>query len=218
MELNKEQIELIDKRLKSGGIKYWDLRLEMIDHIATDLEENAISNDFKKELNNSLKRIGYYNNLYNLNTQGWQNVNKYYRKKYVGNIKNYLKNPLVLFLTVLSVITNYLLFKYLSIKSFKLLNFSGYIIVSIPFFILIIKLFLKKYGKSVHLDYGIFYFGFALIMINLPLQFSGYFDVFYQRILLILLFPLFTLATFSGYQLFRESIQKVEKIRKELSL
>lgn len=48
MELNKEQIELIDKRLKSGGIKYWDLRLEMIDHIATDLEENAISNDFKK--------------------------------------------------------------------------------------------------------------------------------------------------------------------------
>ena len=218
MELNKEQIELIDKRLKSGGIKYWDLRLEMIDHIATDLEENAISNDFKRELNNSLKRIGYYNNLYNLNTQGWQNVNKYYRKKYVENIKNYLKSPAIILLVILGVIINYFLFDYLSLKTFKLINFSSYIIVSIPFFILTIKLWFKKYGKSIHLDYGIFYFGFALIMINLPLQISGYLDVFYQKIFLILLLPLFTLATFSGYQLFKESIQKVERIKKELSL
>ncbi|WP_334056301.1 hypothetical protein [Polaribacter sp. P097] len=218
MELNKEQIELIDKRLKSRGIKYWDLRLEMIDHIATDLEENAISNDFKKELNNSLKRIGYYNNLYNLNTQGWQNVNKYYRKKYVENIKNYLKSPAIILLVTLGVIINYFLIDYLPLKTFKLINFSSYIIVSIPFFILTIKLWLKKYGKSIHLDYGIFYFGFALIMINLPLQISGYLDVFYQKFFLILLLPLFTLATFSGYQLFKESIQKVERIKKELSL
>lgn len=218
MELNKEQIELIDKRLKSGGIKYWDLRLEMIDHIATDLEENAISNDFKRELNNSLKRIGYYNNLYNLNTQGWQNVNKYYRKKYIENIKNYFKSPAIILLVILGVIINYFLFDYLPLKTFKLINLSSYIIVSIPFFILTIKLWFKKYGKSIHLDYGIFYFGFALIMINLPLQISGYLDVFYQKIFLILLLPLFTLATFSGYQLFKESIQKVERIKKELSL
>lgn len=218
MELNKEQIVLINKRLKSGGIKYWDLRLEMIDHIATDLEENAISNDFKRELNNSLKRIGYYNNLYNLNTQGWQNVNKYYRKKYIENIKNYFKSPAIILLVILGVIINYFLFDYLPLKTFKLINLSSYIIVSIPFFILTIKLWFKKYGKSIHLDYGIFYFGFALIMINLPLQISGYLDVFYQKIFLILLLPLFTLATFSGYQLFKESIQKVERIKKELSL
>jgi len=218
MELNKEQIEVIDKRLKSGGIKYWDLRLEMIDHIATDLEENAISNDFKNELNNSLKRIGYYNNLYNLNTQGWQNVNKYYRKKYIENINNYLKSPAIILLVILGVIINYFLFDYLPLKTFKLINLSSYIFVSIPFFILTIKLWFKKYGKSIHLDYGIFYFGFALIMINLPLQISGYLDVFYQKIFLILLLPLFTLATFSGYQLFKESIQKVERIKKKLSL
>ena len=190
----------------------------MIDHIATDLEENAISNDFKRELNNSLKRIGYYNNLYNLNTQGWQNVNKYYRKKYIENIKNYFKSPAIILLVILGVIINYFLFDYLPLKTFKLINLSSYIIVSIPFFILTIKLWFKKYGKSIHLDYGIFYFGFALIMINLPLQISGYLDVFYQKIFLILLLPLFTLATFSGYQLFKESIQKVERIKKELSL
>ena len=218
MELTKEQIMEIDKRLKSGGIKYWDLRLEMIDHIATDLEQNAKNDDFTKELNNSLKRIGYFYNLSALNTNGWQNVNKYYRKKYFENIKNYLKNPLTLLLILLNVVINYSLFDYLPFKTFKLLHLSWFLIVSIPFFILTTKLWFKKYGRFVHLDYGIFYFGFALIMVNLPLQFSSYFDVFSQKIFLILLFPLFTLATFSGYQLFRESIQKAEKLRKELSL
>ena len=218
MELTKEQLQQIDERLKSGGIKYWDLRLEMIDHIATDLEQNAKGDDFKLELNNSLKRIGYFYKLSALNTNGWQNVNKYYRKKYHDNIKHYLKSPLVLLLVALSVVLNYFLFDYLPLKTFKLVNFSAYIVVSIPFFILTTKLWFKKYGKSVHLDYGIFYFGFALIMVSLPLQFSGYFDVFYQKLLLILVFPLFTLASYSGYQLFKESIQKVEKIKKELCL
>jgi hypothetical protein len=218
MELTKEQIIQIDKRLKSGGVKYWDLRLEVIDHIATDLEENAKSGDFKTELNNSLKRIGYYNNLFNVNTKGWQNVNKYYRKKYFQNIKRYLKNPNILLLVILGVIVNYVLYDFLSFKDFRLVNFSCYILVSIPIFVLTIKLWFKKHGRSVHLDYGIFYFGFALIMINLPLQFSSLLDDFYQKILLVILLPIFILATFSGYQLFRESIQKVERIKKELSL
>lgn len=218
MELSKEQIQQIDNRLKSGGIKYWDLRLEMIDHIATDLEQNAKGNDFIKELNNSLKRVGYFYNLSAVNINGWQNVNKYYRKKYVENIKTYLKNPFILFLSILSIIINYFLFDYLSIKTYMLLNFSAYIIFSIPFFVLTTKLWLKKYGKSIHLDYGIFYFGFALIMINLPIQFAGYFEAFYQRIFLILLLPVFILASISGYQLFKESIQKVERIKKELNL
>ncbi|MFY9243794.1 MAG: hypothetical protein WAO74_12290 [Polaribacter sp.] len=218
MELTKNQIQQIDNRLKSGGIKYWDLRLEMIDHIATDLEQNSKRDDFNKELNNSLKRIGYFYKLSATNTQGWQNVNKFYRKKYLDNIKTYLKSPLILLLIALSIVINYFLFDYLPIKTFKLINFSGYIIVSIPFFILTTKLWFKKYGKSVHLDYGIFYFGFALIMLNLPLLISDYLDVFYQKIFLILLLPFFTLATFSGYQLFKESIEKIERIRKELNL
>ena len=218
MELTKDQIQYIDERLKSGGIKYWDLRLEMIDHIATDLEQNTKGDDFKLELNNSLKRIDYFYKLSALNTNGWQNVNKYYRNKYFENIRHYLKDPLVLLLVALSVILNYFLFDYLPLKTFKLINFSGYIVVSIPFFILTFKLLLKKYGRSVHLDYGTFYFGFALIMLNLPIQFSGYLDVFYQKVLLILVFPIFTLATYSGYQLFKESIQRVERIKKELSL
>ena len=76
MELTKSQIQQIDNRLKSGGIKYWDLRLEIIDHIATDLEQNSKSNDFNKELNNSLKRIGYLNNE-NLQMGAFQEPEKY---------------------------------------------------------------------------------------------------------------------------------------------
>jgi len=55
-------------------------------------------------------------------------------------------------------------------------------------------------------------------MINLPIQFAGYFEAIYQKIFLILLLPIFILASISGYQIFNESIQKVERIKKELNL
>lgn len=39
MELKQQQIQFIDNHLKKMGIKYWDVRVEMIDHIVTDIEE-----------------------------------------------------------------------------------------------------------------------------------------------------------------------------------
>ena len=50
MELTTAQIQLIDERLKRRGIKYWDLRIEMIDHVVSDVEKNAKIDDFKIEL------------------------------------------------------------------------------------------------------------------------------------------------------------------------
>jgi hypothetical protein len=47
MKLTKEQIQYIDNRLKKEGIKYWDIRIEMIDHVVSDLEKNAKTSDFK---------------------------------------------------------------------------------------------------------------------------------------------------------------------------
>lgn len=40
MKLTKEQIGFIDNYLKNSGINYIDIRYEMVDHIATDLEIN----------------------------------------------------------------------------------------------------------------------------------------------------------------------------------
>ncbi|MBJ2173488.1 hypothetical protein JBL43_04525 [Aureibaculum sp. A20] len=38
MELTKQQIAFIDNYLKDKGVKYWDIKLELIDHIVSDVE------------------------------------------------------------------------------------------------------------------------------------------------------------------------------------
>ena len=38
MELTKEQIKKIDLFLEGIGIEYLDIRFEMVDHIATEIE------------------------------------------------------------------------------------------------------------------------------------------------------------------------------------
>lgn len=40
MKLNKEEILFIENYLIEQGVKYWDVRIELIDHLATKLEEN----------------------------------------------------------------------------------------------------------------------------------------------------------------------------------
>lgn len=218
MELTKEQLQKIDNRLKMGGIKYWDLRLEMIDHIASDLEKNADTNDFKTELNNSFKRIGWQGNLKYLNTEGWQNVNKKYRKEYKDQIWCNLKQHLTWLLFLLFAIANYFLAEQFSYNTFKKINFSCYLITLIPVLIFSVKLGFKKYGKSVHLDYGIFYFSFATLMVSLPIQFLNYFDSEYQKLWLSIILFLFMLTTYSGYHVFKISLQRVEKMKREMAL
>ena len=39
MKLTKEQIQYIDDYLRQSGVVYWDVRLELLDHIATGIEE-----------------------------------------------------------------------------------------------------------------------------------------------------------------------------------
>jgi hypothetical protein len=38
MELTKEQVHYIENRLENEGIKYWDIRIEMLDHVVSDVE------------------------------------------------------------------------------------------------------------------------------------------------------------------------------------
>ena len=39
MKLTKEQITYIDDYLKHHKVKYWDIRIELLDHIVTTVEE-----------------------------------------------------------------------------------------------------------------------------------------------------------------------------------
>ena len=41
MKLTKENIQFIDNYLKKRGVKYLDVRVELIDHLSTEFEDNS---------------------------------------------------------------------------------------------------------------------------------------------------------------------------------
>lgn len=214
MKLTKNHIEIIDNHLKSAGIKYWDLRVEMIDHIATDIEQNAESDDFNIELKTFLEHLGWVGNLSYLNTKGWKDTNNFYRKRYFKQIFGFLKQPKILLLLVCFAVTNILFAQNLPFKIFKQMQIGFFTLPLIPIIYFLIKNALKKHGKSVHLDYGSFYSCFSILMVNLPFEFMDVFDLHIQKIIILTIMPIYLLASYSGFLLYKSAIKKVEQMKK----
>lgn len=218
MEITKEQIEEIDQLLKKRGIKYWDLRIEMVDHIVFDIELNATTCDFKIELDNSLNRIGWWGNLGQVNRNGWKETNKRYRKMFhtetVLFFKSF-KNVLILFLLFGLY---YSISEFLEFKSFVRLNvFLLLTPVAFTIYQAITKL-VKGYGRSVNLDYGITYLMLSFFILQgIPNLFDNHSEST-QKLVWLLVIPIYFVTTFSGYKVYKAALYKVENMRKELSL
>ncbi|MCT4698363.1 hypothetical protein [Tenacibaculum haliotis] len=218
MELTKEQIQQIDNRLKKQGIKYWDLRIEMVDHIVSDMETNATTNDFKVELEKTLRKLNWNGGLIGVNTEGWQNTNRKYRKEYHSEFIRFFKSFTNVFFYVVFSILCYLISEQISYNIFKKISLILFIMPMILFFIITTKQLLNKYGKSVNLDYGIFYFSFAFLMINLPFQFIKEFSIDVQKIFSVILLAIFYVATYAGYKTYKKALTRVENMKNELAI
>jgi len=60
MELTKEQIHYIDSRLEYEGVKYWDIRIEMLDHVVSDVEKRMDNEEsFDDAIKNSFIFLGH---------------------------------------------------------------------------------------------------------------------------------------------------------------
>ncbi|CAM1369906.1 conserved membrane hypothetical protein [Tenacibaculum sediminilitoris] len=218
MELTKEQIKKIDTRLKIKGIKYWDLRVEMVDHIVSDIEENATTNDFKIELEKSLKKLGWQESLRKENQEGWKNVNTKYRRKYYKEIIRFFKSFKNTLSFVLLAFLYYFISKQMNHYTFSKVSISLFLLLIIPFLLITTKQLLKSYGRSVNLDYGTFYFSFPFLIVNLPLQFIKESSENFQKLFFLIFIPLFYVITYTGYKVYKTAIIKVEKMKKELAL
>ncbi|GFD75474.1 hypothetical protein MHM83_03235 [Tenacibaculum sp. Mcav3-52] len=218
MELTKEQIEHIDTLLKTKGIKYWDLRIEMIDHIVSDVEENSTTNNFKIELEKSLVKLDWHKSLHKENQEGWKNVNKKYRKEYVKEVLSFFKSFRNVFIYTLFTFLYYFITIQVDFDNFKKLSLVFFLTPSTLFLFSITKQIMKQYGKSVNLDYGIFYFSFPFLMISLPLQLIKEAPENIQKLLSIALIPLFWVFSYAGYKVYKTAFTKVEKMKKELAL
>lgn len=225
MELTKEQIQFIDHRLENEGVKYWEIRLEMLDHIISDIEiklkpENS-ENEFKEIVQNVFVSLGWKENFNgsnfpNTEANALKSANNEYRKMYFqGFITffNSFKNTSILlcFVIVFIAISNNL-----NIKIFKWASIVLFIFPILIFLFYSIKTWLRRPEKSIYLNYGGFYFSFAFFMINLPIQFLKYFSESTQKLFFLIAIPLYYLFTYSGYQVYKNAISKVEKMRKQL--
>jgi|TARA_B110000967_G_scaffold52861_1_gene54159 hypothetical protein len=216
MKLTKEQIQYIDNRLKKEGIKYWDIRIEMIDHVVSDLEKNAKTSDFKIELDVTLKRIGWSGSLSHINRESWQNVNIKYRREYHKGFVHFFKKFKNVSMLVISLFVFYVVSEMISFNAFK--NLSFILFVSPMVFVLIefVKSAFKKYGRSVNLDYGVTYLIMSFLILNvLPSLFIDQTETVQKSVWFIIL-PLHSVAFYSGYHLYKKAIHKVEEMRKEL--
>jgi len=77
----------------------------------------------------------------------------------------------------------------------------------------------KKYGKSVHRDYGLSYLMLSFLMLNAIITFvriDGGFPIEFHKIILFIIIPTHFIFTYSGYKVYKKAISKVEKMHKEL--
>ena len=103
MELSKEQIQQIDSYIKSCGVKWYDVRVELVDHFANNLEKELEINpklDFKQALIDEHKRFGDkgFKSLLTIKTN---EVEKKFFKDSIKHLVSFFKIPKI----ILSVIS-----------------------------------------------------------------------------------------------------------------
>ena len=163
MELTTKQIQEIDNRLKNNGIKYWDIRIEMLDHVVTDIENRiGKGEELEKAITNSFISLGWNGSLKQLNRKGWQNTNDKFRREHLLEIKNLIFNIKNLVIFVISLLMYYFLSEDLTLNIFKKVSVLIFSLPIILVLYLYVKTWHKKYGKSVNLDYGFFYLSLVL--------------------------------------------------------
>jgi hypothetical protein len=224
MELTKDQIKYIDHRLDNEGIKYWETRIEMLDHVVSDVEkklkpENS-EYEFEEIVQEAFESLGWKENFNGSNfpnsNDDWKNVNKEYRKMYHQGFLNFFRS-----FKNIGFVTCYLIIfitfsNNVDFKIFKKISLILFLLPILAFILYSIKIWLKDYKKSIHLNYGNFYFGFAFMMFSLPIQLIKYTTESNQIIFLIISTTIYFIATYSGYLVYKKAINKVEKMQKEL--
>jgi uncharacterized membrane protein len=103
MELSKEQLLEIDNYIFSCGIKYYDVRTEIVDHFANILEEKLNENpklDFKKGIINIHRSFSdrSFNKLLKEKTKS---VHKKFYKESLKHLVTFLKLPKIIITSVI---------------------------------------------------------------------------------------------------------------------
>ena len=231
MELTKQQIQYIDYRLENEGIKYWDILIEMLDHVVSDIENQLkpknIKNEFNEIVTESFIALGWKENfngggLDHINKENFKNIAKKRREVYKKEFKLFFKNNIQVVFLLLFFVLYFLTSTLITHKQFVIVS---YVIFLLPFFCFIyegIKLWKKKLGKSFYKDQGLnsLYFSFAFFNVFMVAMKSEGQDfaipVEYQKIVLFIILPTHLLLSIIGYKTYKKVIAEVEKMKNQL--
>jgi hypothetical protein len=230
MELTKEQIQFIDHRLEKEGIKYWDVRIEVLDHVVSEVEEKLKAEntqyEFKAIVQKAFVALGWRNNFNaggfdDVNKQGWKNASKGYRKIYYQGFIDFFKNYLNLLVLGVFLLGIYFLSEVLLHKTFLKISYGVFFLPIVLYFSAFFKTWKKKYGKSVHRDYALTYLVFSFFMLSGVVNFMKVdedwaFPITYHKPILFFILPLHLILVHAGYGVYKRAIGKVEHMRKQL--
>ena len=143
MKLNKEQIDQIDNYIVACGIKWYDVRAELVDHFANSLENKLDENsslDFKQAIINEHKKFSDCGFKKLLKTK-IEAVEKQFYKQIFKHMKSFFKFPkIIISISVFFALT--LIMNYVSNKEYFFMGLTTSL-----FLVVIVLLFRIKPKK-----------------------------------------------------------------------
>ena len=143
MKLNKEQIDQIDNYIVACGIKWYDVRAELVDHFANSLENKLDENsslDFKQAIINEHKKFSDCGFKKLLKTK-IEAVEKQFYKQIFKHMKAFFKFPkIIISISVFFALT--LIMNYVSNKEYFFMGLTTSL-----FLVVIVLLFRIKPKK-----------------------------------------------------------------------
>lgn len=223
MELTEKQLAYILDRLEKDGIKYWDLRLELLDHVAVLVEDKLVAGtNFRAAVQESFEEIGWKENF---NGSCFESlIATHYKEVYKGYQRQHRKAFVSFFKSVpntvvfMSGIGLYLILAYtLSFRYFNKMSVIIFILPVVYYFYLLVKSYVKKWGPSMHLESGLAVYGLAFTIMQGVVNLATELSETVQLSLWIGLMPVYLLSSFTGYLVFKNSLRQLNSYKKVTS-
>ncbi len=239
MDLTKDQINYIDAYLKHHKIKYWDIRIELLDHIVNTIEEKMNSGisfddamiEVHQSFGNSMKMVWNTGVEYSIfaNGEGYKQVllqkrkevNKKYRKLYFQVFLSLSKSIKSLASILLLIFFEYVLMQSVSDVLFKRINLYILLVPMAILLYIIITQSINQKNKSINLEYSSYYATSAFFLLSLLINVGNSFDLFkdlsINKTIFISIFTVVNLLfIYSGFKMYRITIKSYNDIYEKL--
>ena len=240
MKLTKEQITYIDDYLKHHKVKYWDIRIELLDHIVTNVEaimDKGTSFDKALEevhisFGNSLKRFWNSGIEYGVMENGIgyeklmdskkKQINKKYHRLLFKEIKNFFSTPKTILLSILVFAILYCTFIVFRINILEIIVFTSIVFYSMTIYYFPFKLwFQNKREKSINLQYALNYMILSMTFINCfslfrPKDDSSFFTQEQYLWFVVIMLMLYFITNYCGTQVYKKTYNHYSNLYEKL--